>query len=318
VNEFPNERALVVVLGPTGSGKSELALDLAERWNGEIVNYDSVQVYRGFDVGAAKLPEAERRGIPHHLLDVAGPDSEFTAGDFARLARITLTQISSRDRLPVLCGGTGFYLRALLHGLSPAPQRDARIRERLAHLARRRPEALHRLLRHTDPAAASRIHRNDVQKMIRALEITMLERSPASAIQQRPRDPLRGYRTLKLGLDPDRQLLYEALNKRTVQLFERGLVEESRKLLEAGYTAGSKPMQSLGYRQALDVIAGTKSFEAAIIDCQAKTRQYAKRQMTWFRAEPDVHWMKGFGSERAVRGQALQLTNEFLKVSTDE
>ncbi len=308
---FP--KPLIVVAGPTGSGKSSLALDLAEQNNGEILNCDSVQIYRGFDIGSAKLPAAQRRNIPHHLLDIAGPNDDFTAGDYSRAARKVLSEISRRAATPILCGGTGFYLRALLMGLSPAPPRHDRLRGRLTRIAQRRPSALHSLLKRWDEPAARRIHPNDLQKLIRALEMSVLEKTGASQVQSRPRDALQGYRVLKLGLHPARQQLYETLNRRSTELFANGLLQETEQLLTAGYPIEAKPMQSLGYRQAINVISGRQSLSDAITELQIKTRQYAKRQITWFRAEPDIHWLPGFGADPAVREEALRLTENFLQ-----
>ena len=303
---------LIVIVGPTGSGKSQLAVAIAERWQGEVVNYDSVQLYRDFEIGAAKIPIDERRGIAHHLLDVAGPSHDFTAGEYARHARLTLEGISSRGAIPVLCGGTGFYLRALLCGLSPTSTRDDQVRERLQAIAARRPSSLHFLLALFDPAAAQQIHPNDRQKLIRALEMAHLEGQRISEIQRRPREPLTGYRILKLGLDPDRRLLNEVLNIRSEALFSQGLMEETRKLVAEGYSANSKPMQSLGYRQAVSVLSGRISLAQAIEECRTKTRQYAKRQRTWFKTEADVNWFKGFGTDPQIQQQAQALVADFL------
>ena len=301
-----------MVVGPTGSGKSSLALDLAERNNGEIINCDSVQVYRGFDIGSAKLPPTQRRGIPHHLMDIAGPGDDFTAGDYARAAREVLSEISCRETIPILCGGTGFYLRALLMGLSPAPPRHDRLRERLTRIAHRRPSALHFLLSRLDEHTARRIHPNDLQKLIRALEMAWLEKTKTSQIQNRPRDTLRGYRVIKVGLHPERARLYEELNRRSAELFQNGIIQETEQLLAAGYGVHSKPMQSLGYRQTVKVISKQQSLAEAMAEYRIKTRQYAKRQITWFRAEPEVNWLKGFGTEPAVRAEALQIIKQFL------
>ncbi|HXE10897.1 MAG TPA: tRNA (adenosine(37)-N6)-dimethylallyltransferase MiaA [Bryobacteraceae bacterium] len=300
-------KPLLVIFGPTASGKSELALKLAARFDGEIVNCDSVQIYRDFNIGSAKLAPAERRGIPHHLIDMAGARDHFTAGDYSRLAREALAVISNRNKLPIVCGGTGFYLRALLDGLSPAPARSHTLRERLSHIARSRRESLHRLLRRADPQTAARIHANDHQKLIRAIEMAYLERTVTSEIQSRPRDPLTGYEILKIGLNPDRKELYKRLDARSEEMFARGLVEETRSLLQQGYEPDSKPMQSLGYRQALAVLSGAETLDAAIRLCQTKTRQYAKRQMTWFRSESNVHWLQGFGSDPEVVEEAVGL-----------
>lgn len=306
------ERPLIVILGPTGSGKSELALNIAGLYGGEVVNYDSVQLYTGYDVGSAKIPPNERRGIPHHLLDVAGPARDFTAGEYLRLGRLTLDEISGRNATPVLCGGTGFYLRALLCGLSPAQGRDERIRERLRTLADRRPSSLHFLLSRVDAVAANQIHPNDHQKLIRALEVAHLEGQKTSTVQNRPREPLKGYRILKIGLNPERRLLYQALDIRSEALFSNGLLQETSRLLEEGYSPNSKPMQSLGYRQALAVLSQQLSLPQAVEECRTRTRQYAKRQMTWFRKEPDVNWLEGFGTDMHVWQSAQILIDEFL------
>jgi tRNA dimethylallyltransferase len=315
ITSVPEPKTIVVVLGPTGSGKSDLALALAQDWQGEIVNCDSVQVYTGFDIGSAKLPIIRRNGIPHHLIDVAGPGENFTAGEYSRQARRALDEISGRSHLPIVCGGTGFYLRALLAGLSPAPKRCDSLRARLSKLARRRPRSLYRLLERSDRSTALRIHPNDHQKLIRALEIAYLERMTAAEVQARPRNSLEGYRFLKLGLDPDRSLLYCRLNARAEKIFSRGLIEETRMLLGRGYEPASSPMQSLGYRQALAVISGSATPESAIRDCQLRTRQYAKRQMTWFRAESDVHWLYGFGNEPAIVREASSRVAQFQATS---
>jgi tRNA dimethylallyltransferase len=311
-------KPLFVILGPTGSGKTALALDIAERFQGEIVNCDSVQVYRGFNIGAAKLPESERRGIPHHLFDVAGPETEFTAGDYLRDARLALAGISSRNRIAIVAGGAGFYLRALLHGLSPAPLRDEQLRARFDRIAEKRPSSLHFLLRRRDPDAAARIHPNDRQKLIRALEISTLARQAASHVQSRPRTPLEGYAVLKIGLNPDRCVLREQLARRAERMFQIGLVEETRQLLTAGYNIDSKPMQSVGYKQATQVLTGELSLQNAIEECIAKTRQYAKRQMTWFRAEHDIVWLNGFGTEPDLRTHAIALAQSHLVSSFEK
>jgi tRNA dimethylallyltransferase len=303
---------LIVIVGPTGSGKSSLAINLAERLSGEIVNCDSVQVYRGLDIGSAKVPAGERRGIPHHLLDIAYPQENVTAGSYARLARKALEDIKDRGRLPIIVGGTGLYLRALLDGLSPAPQRDERLRARLQIIAERRPGCLHRLLGKHDQEAAGRIHPNDRQKLIRAVELMVLAGQPASATQKIPRNGLHGFRTLKLALSPNRTLLCELLNARSASMFDRGLVDETRKLLEHGVPAESKALQSLGYRQALGVLSGSINLDEAVRECQTKTRQYAKRQMTWFRREEGVHWLHGFGTEQRMKDAAVQTTERFL------
>jgi tRNA dimethylallyltransferase len=295
---------LIAVTGPTGAGKSALALRLAQEFQGEIVNCDSVQVYRRMDIGSAKISEERRGGIAHHLLDVVEANEELTAGDFARQASEVLRQIRLRGVLPVIAGGTGFYLRALLDGLSPAPPRNEELRARLGDVARRRPAALHRFLRRCNPAAAARIHSNDHQKLMRAIEVG--SGTPA------PRQPLEGFRVLKIGLNPERGELYEKLNERTAWMFENGLLAEARALLDAGISPSAKTLGTLGYRQAAKVLTQGLALAEAIADCQTRTRQYAKRQMTWFRAQADVHWLDGFGDEPAVQGEAAALVRAFL------
>ncbi len=297
--------ALPVVLGPTGSGKSELGLRIAREFAGEIVNCDSVQIYRRFQIGTAKVPEAERRGIPHHLIDLAEPGELFTAGDYARAARTVLGEIAARGRIPVVVGGTGFYLRALLEGLSPGPPRHEALRTRLQRRERNRAGSLHRILTRLDPAAAARIHRNDLNKTLRALEVRLLAGRPISDLFAQGRTPLAGFRPIKIGLSPDRELLYRKLDIRAAAMFERGLLREVRDLLAAGVPAGAKPFESLGYRQALEAVRGSITQEQAIASTQLETRRYAKRQLTWFRKEPDVQWLEGFGDDPDVIEQAL-------------
>jgi len=299
---------LIAVLGPTGAGKSDLAIHLAQALAGEVLNCDSVQVYRGLDIGSAKMSPAARLGIPHHLIDVVGPDADLTAGEYARMARGVLKELQSRCTLPVVAGGTGFYLRALLDGLSPAPGRDEELRARLAAIARRRPAALHRFLRRRDSASAARIHANDHQKLMRAIEL-------ASQGQTLPRQPLTGFRILKLALHPERPALYDRLNRRCEAMFAGGLLDETRQLLASGVPLAAKSLQSLGYKQALQVIADGLPLALALSECQTKTRQYAKRQMTWFRAERGVEWLHGFGSDPAVQAAALTRAREFLHVN---
>lgn len=306
------QQSILVVLGPTGSGKSELGLTLASHFDGEIVNCDSIQVYRGLDIGSAKTPLQNRRNIPHHLLDVIGPGEELSAGSYARLARQTITEIHKRGHIPIVVGGTGFYLRALLDGLSPAPGRDAQLREQLRKKESRRSGFLHRVLRRYDAEAAARIHQNDTPKLIRAIEIMRLSGQPATLAQAAPRQPFSGISALKLGLAPDRQMLYARLNERTACLFQNGLIEETEQLINIGYDYDSKPMQSLGYKQAVQVIRGELELAHAVAECQIKTRQYAKRQMTWFRAERDVNWLTGFGSEEPLQKSAIRLSDSFL------
>ena len=305
---------LVVVLGPTASGKSELALAVAERFGGEIVNFDSVQIRRGFDIGSAKLPAGRRRGIPHHMIDIAEPGEVFSAGDYARLGRQALRTIRDRGKLPVAVGGTGFYLRALIAGLFPGPGRCQPLRERLgAGAASHRPGYLHRLLRRLDPVSAGRIHPNDTPKLIRAIELRLLEGSPLPALWAAGRDPLSGFEVIRLGLDPPRPELYARINRRSKEMFARGLAGEVKELLASGVGREAPAFQSLGYSQALDQLDGKLSPQAAVELTAKQTRRYAKRQMTWFRREPDVEWLRGFGDDPALRGEALEYLRQRIE-----
>ena len=303
---------LVAIAGPTGAGKSELALRVAEEFGGEVVNCDSLQIYRYFDVGTAKLTLEEMRGVPHHLIDILDPDEIFTAGEYARLGRAVLSEISSRDRLPVVAGGTGFYLRALLEGLFRGPARDTILRERLGARERKKPGSLHRLLRRFDAVAAARIHPNDVPKVMRALEVYLLARRPVTEMFSEGRDGLVGFRTLKLGLAPDRDELYRRLDERCRRMFESGLVEEVQSILDRGFRPEAKPFESHGYRQAVQMLRGELTAKEALFYAQRNTRNYAKRQMTWFRKEPDMIWLKGFGEEPHIHDTAFAHVREFL------
>ena len=305
-------KPVIAIAGPTGAGKSELALRVAEEFGGEVVNCDSLQIYRYFDIGTAKLTPAEMRGVPHHLIDILDPDEVFTAGEYARLGRAALATISSRGRLPVVAGGTGFYLRALFEGLFRGPERDAALRERLAARERRKPGSLHRLLGRFDATAAARIHRNDVPKVMRAVEVCLLARRPVTEMFGEGRDRLEGFRTLKMGLAPDREELYRRLDERCRRMFESGLAEEVQRILDRGFRLEAKPFESHGYRQAVQMLRGELNAKEALFYAQRNTRNYAKRQMTWFRKEPDMEWLKGFGEEPHIQDQALARVGEFL------
>ena len=306
------EPLLVVVLGPTASGKTGLSLALAERFGGEIVNCDSVAMYREFDIGTAKPTSSERTRAPHHLLDTIEPTSHITAGEYARQARQVLEQIKARDHLPIVVGGTGLYLRALLEGLFPGPQRSEELRERLRErVDSRGSNYVHRILRRLDRAAAEKIHANDVPKLIRAIEVCLASREKMTDLwQEHGRDPLRGFRILRLGLDPDRQALYERINRRAQQMFEAGLLEETQRLLEK-YGALAGPLSSLGYKQAVQSLRGEITREQALQAAQQAHRNYAKRQMTWFRREPDVHWLHGFGDDAEIQKETAALVSGF-------
>jgi tRNA dimethylallyltransferase len=306
-----NEDPLLAIVGPTASGKSALGLALAERCNGEIVNFDSMQVYRGFDIGTGKLAAADRRGIPHHLFDCLEPGEIFTAGDYLREASRVLEDLRARKKLPVLVGGTGLYLRALLLGLFEGPPRSEALRARLKEMAERRGrEFLHRVLGRLDPASAGRIMPRDTQKIIRALEVRMLAGRPISLLHASGRKGLRGFRAFKIGLNPGRAELNRRINARVERMFETGLVEEARVAIssEQKRSLASRravPLGALGYRQACELLEGRWSREEAIRKTQAATRQYAKRQMTWFRREADIEWFAGFGDDPEIQVQVF-------------
>ncbi len=303
-----SEPLLVVILGPTASGKSALALALAERLQGEIVSCDSVAVYREFDIGTAKPSPEERQRVPHHLIDVASPAEQFTAGDYSRLARQAIHEISARQHLPIVVGGTGLYLRALLQGLFAGPPPSEELRERLRKRATVRGSGyLHKMLRRLDPAAAQAIHANDIPKLVRAVEVYVTTRQPMTGLWQEGREPLGGFRIVRAGLNPDREALYQRVNLRAAEMFQRGLVGEARVLLER--YGPVRPLDSLGYRQAVQHLQGTLPLDGAITAAQQAHRNYAKRQMTWFRREPDVHWFAGFGSDETMQRLCFELAS---------
>jgi tRNA dimethylallyltransferase len=320
-SESEREPLLVVVLGPTASGKTALALSLARRYRGEIVNCDSVAMYREFEIGTAKPGIAERAEIPHHLLDFVDPLSDFSAGEYARRARQILKEMSVNEiselgsaaesalvnkiTLPIITGGTGLYLRALLEGLFPGPQRSEELRVKLRARARTRgAHHLHRILQRLDRDAARQIHANDIPKMIRAIEVCLSSRQPMTKMWQQGSEPLRGFRVLRLGLNPARELLYDRINQRAVKMFDDGLVDETKELLEK-YGERARPLSALGYKQAMQLLNGQLDRESAITAAKQAHRNYAKRQLTWFRREPNVRWLEGFGDDPKVQADAI-------------
>jgi tRNA dimethylallyltransferase len=315
------DEPLIVLVGPTASGKTSLALRLAERFNGEIISCDSVAVYREMEIGTAKPTREERALIQHHMIDIVSPDEACTAGDYSRQAREALTGISARGRtsmnarghLPIVAGGTGLYLRALIDGLFPAPPQKPGRRERLRKLASTRGTAyLHRILTRLDATAAAAIHVNDVPKIIRAIEVSLAPEGPLTQQWQKGRDALTGYRILRLGLNPPRERLYERINQHAAAMFDRGLIEETERLI-ARYGADCRPLTSLGYAEAVAVLQNEITREQAVAQAQQGHRNYAKRQLTWFRREPNMHWLEGCGGDEDITDKALHLTARFLQ-----
>jgi tRNA dimethylallyltransferase len=298
---------LIAVVGPTASGKSALGVWLAERFKGEVLACDSTQLYRGFDIGTAKPGVAERRGIPHHLIDTLTPSEAATAGGYRQMALAVLEDLRNRGRLPILTVGTGLYLRALLEGLADVPQRSEELRVRLRTSAEEHaPGYLHRLLKRLDSEAAGKIAPADEQKLIRAVEVCVLARRPVSEVHRTGRTPLAGWRVLKIGLMPPREALFERIHARTDAMLEHGWMEEVRRLMASGLVENAKPFDFIGYRELREVLRGEKNIEEARAAIQQTTRRYAKRQITWFRKEPGVHWLSGFGDEPQVQEDVLK------------
>ena len=280
---------------------------LAEQLGGEVVACDSTQLYRGFDIGTAKPSAAERHGVPHHLLDVLGPTEDATAGGYRQMALQILNDVRQRQRLPIFTVGTGLYLRSLLEGLADVPQRSEELRERLRRsAARRRSGHLHRVLQRLDREGAKKIAPADEQKLIRAIEICLLAKRPLSEVHRTGRSPLSGWRPLKIGLKPPREALYERIEARTEAMLSAGWLEEVRHLLDAGLGDAAKPFDFIGYRELRAVTQGSMPLTEARSAIQQATRRYAKRQLTWFRREPEVHWLTGFGDSPEIQRAAVQ------------
>jgi tRNA dimethylallyltransferase len=307
---------LISIFGATASGKTALSLALAQRFGGEILSCDSVAVYRGMELGTAKPSAPERALVRHHLLDLYDPDEVCTAGDYARHGRAALADLAERNALPIIVGGTGLYLRALLDGLFAAPPRDEALRALLrARAVTRGPAHLHRTLARLDARAAELIHANDVPKVIRAIEVSLAARRPMTEQWTEGRDALTGYSVLRLGLDPPRAELYARINERAARMFRDGLVEETRGLI-AEFGADCRPFTSLGYAQAAAVLSGSMTLDEAVGAAQQGHRNYAKRQMTWFRREAELHpvqWLRGVGDSADVVAAAIALVEAHLK-----
>src|SRR5580658_829552 len=307
MNAGISELPLVAVVGPTASGKSSLGVWLAEQFGGEVLACDSTQLYRGFDIGTAKPGLAERRGIPHHLIDSLTPSEAATAGGYRQMALVVLEDLRSRGGLPVLTVGTGLYLRALLEGLADVPQRSEELRERLRASAEEHGAGyLHRLLKRLDPETAGKIAAADEQKLIRAIEVCVLTRRPVSEVHRSGRKPLEGWRAVKIGLMPPREALYERIRARTDAMLAHGWMEEVRGLVQSGLPEHAKPFDFIGYRELREVLRGEKDLEEARAAIQQATRRYSKRQLTWFRKDPGVHWFAGFGDDPRVQGEVQE------------
>ena len=305
---------LVVIIGPTASGKSALAVRVARQFAGEVLACDSTQVYRGFDAGTAKPTLEERCGIPHHLMDLAEPAELFTAGEYRRRALALLRDLSRRGRLPILTAGTGLYLRALLEGLADAPERSEELRARLLATAARRGHGhLHRLLQRLDPRSAARISPNDTQKLVRALEVCLIAGRPLSEVHQAVREPLPGYRPIKIGLHPPRELLHERIGNRVRGMLGRGWLAEVAALVERGTPVSAKPFEFIGYRELRGHLQDGKPLQEAVEAITVATRQYAKRQMTWFRKEQGVTWFAGCSDDPEIVARVLLWLQEKLR-----
>ena len=297
---------LIAIVGPTASGKSALGIFLAQQLSGEVVACDSTQLYRRFDVGTAKPSVEECRDIPHHLIDVLDPPEEATAGGYRERAIAVLQDLHARRKLPIFTVGTGLYLRVLLEGLADVPLRSEELRERLrASAAQHEPGHLHRILKRMDPVSAEKIAPADSQKLIRAIEVCLLTKRPLSEVHRGGRNPLRGWRVIQIGLSPEREALYERIHARTEAMLASGWMEEVRGLLPSGLPSDAKPFDFIGYRELRAVLHGEMSLEEARAAIQQATRRYAKRQLTWFRRDPQIHWLAGFGQDAAIQRQAL-------------
>jgi tRNA dimethylallyltransferase len=308
-----SEPTVVAILGPTATGKSALALAMAGQHRGEIINCDSTAVYRGFDIGTDKVAPAERRGIPHHLIDIVEPTAEYTAAQYARDAAGVIREIQARGRLPLVVGGTGFYYRALTRGLFPGPGRDSEVRGRLERIASRRDVAfLHRMLKRFDPASASRIQPRDLKRIVRALEVLWLTGRPLTEHFVNTTSPIAGMRVIPIALRLPAAVISERVTKRVDAQFERGLLDEIRGLLAQGIPESARPFGGLVYRQALEHLHGTRDEAATRALIAQENRRYARRQLIWFRKEPDVNWFDGPGELPSTIAAVSRLLTERL------
>jgi tRNA dimethylallyltransferase len=302
------QKNIIAIVGPTASGKSELGIELALRVGGEIINCDSVQVYRGIEIATAKVPLSERRGVPHHLIDFVPPEINYTAGEWAREAATKIEEIEARGRVALLVGGTGFYLRALRHPFFPSPPTDEGLRKRLTEIRERRGALhLHKLLARLDALSAGQLYPRDWPRVQRALEVKlqtglpMFEQMPGRAVPHESAARIRVF-----ALNPPREELYRRINTRAETHFAAGLVEEVRALLERGVPADSNALGAHGYRRVVEYLKGQRTLESAVEQTRLDVRHYSKRQLTWFRREPGVVWLEGFGDDAPVQEQVLK------------
>ena len=307
-----DENPAVAIVGPTASGKSRLAIALALQFKGEIVGCDAFQVYRQMNIGTAKVPSAEQFQIRHHLLDVRDPDRDFSAGEYQRMAREAIRDIHSRSSLPFVVGGTGFYLRALIEGLFEGPARTEDLRIRMRKIIQQKgPQLLHKALKRVDPISADKIAATDAERIIRAYEVYLATGKPMHWWQQQPRDSFRGVRWLKIGINLPRNLLYQRINQRVEEMFRCGLLEETHSLL-VQFPKTSQAFKAIGYRQAAACIGGSLTMDEAIEETQKVSRHYAKRQMTWFRSDPEIIWVDGQMDLGELSQSAARLIAGFL------
>ena len=303
------EKPIIAIVGPTASGKSELGIQIALEIGGEIINCDSVQVYQEIQIATAKVPFAEREGIPHHLIEFVPPSINFTAADWARVATEKIQEIESRGNAAMLVGGTGFYLRALRQPFFPSPSTDEELRARLTRIRERHgPERLHKILARFDEAEAAKLNARDWPRVQRAIEFCLQTGERISSQRpQREEPPEFADRIRVFALNPPREELYARINARTEQHFANGLVDEVRRLLEAGVPANSNALGAHGYRRVVEFLRGERGLESAIEQTKLDVRHYAKRQLTWFRREPGVEWIDGFGEDTATIGSVSAL-----------
>ena len=308
---------LIVVVGPTASGKSALAVALARALQAEIIACDSTQLYRGVNIGTAKPTAEDRQGVVHHLIDVLDASEAATAGGYRDFALAVLEELRKQGRLPILLVGTGLYMRALLEGLADLPLRSEELRERLRASSRKRGGMyLHRVLQRMDAEAAARIAPTDEQKLIRAIEVCILTRKPISEVHRTGRKPLEGWRTVKIGLMPSREMLYERIDARTKAMIENGWLAEVRGLLDAGIAENAKIFDFIGYREMLAVMRGELTTEKARAAIQVATRHYAKRQMTWFRRDNSIRWFAGPGDDVGVQREIFEWVSKEIAVGS--